>query len=91
MQPTFLEQLFGLLFMGVLVYFTYRRYKNNPEFFSFKAMSKATWTMGILALTLLGFVYLLIQMVGPGDSYRRPVENETAVSSVYRENDRRSI
>lgn len=91
MQTTFFEQLFGLLFMGILLYFTYRRYQNNPEFFSLQSMSKATWTMGLLALLLMGFIYILIQMVGPGDSYRASPSQEGIESSSYQNDDRQSI
>ena len=72
-QHSILEQLFGLLLMGALLYFGYTNFKNNPELFSMENTNKAIWKMGILALILMAFVYFLIQMVGTGDYY----ENST--------------
>lgn len=91
-QHTIWEQLFGLIFMSGLLYLGYTNFKRNPELFSMENTNKALWKMGTLALVLMAFVYLLIQMVGPGDHYANNAKISTNESQLTMPvDDRRSI
>ena len=78
-QHTIWEQLFGLILMSGLLYLGYTNFKSNPDMFSVENTNKSLWKMGILALVLMAFVYLLIQMVGSGNTY----QNQSIDSNSY--------
>lgn len=54
-----------LLFIGgaLLLWMVYRSIKNNPAAYSKENISKSFFTMGILALALIAFVYMLVLLV----------------------------
>ena len=78
-QHTVWEQLFGLVLMSGLLYLGYTSFKSNPDMFSVENTNKSLWKMGTLALVLMAFVYLLIQMVGSGNTY----QNQSIDSNSY--------
>lgn len=83
MQYSFLDQLAGFLMLGFLVYLSYKNFYASPEQFSAKNINKSLTTMALLALGLMGFVYILIQMVGSGDTYIDPMKEREAAQSDY--------
>ena len=54
---------FYLLGMLVAGWFIYRQIKNNPLAFSKESFSKSTFTLGVLALMLIGFIALLVLLL----------------------------
>tara|TARA_B110000908_G_C9910887_1_gene295295 strand:+ start:165 stop:356 length:192 start_codon:yes stop_codon:yes gene_type:complete len=58
-----LYQIFGLLIAGFLAWSLYKNIQHNPEAFSKKNFSKSFTTIGMLAIGLIGFVYILTLMV----------------------------
>ena len=46
-----------------LIWWLYKGIKSNPEAFSKKNFSKSFMTMGLLALGLMAFVYILVLIV----------------------------
>ena len=85
-QNTFFEQLFGLVMMAGFIYLGYSSFKHNPDMYSMENTNKSLWKMGILSLFLMAFVYFLVQMVGPGDSYSP--QGPDSSTSDYQENRR---
>jgi hypothetical protein len=59
---TFYE-LLGLLGAGMILFILYRTIKGNPDQFSKANLSKSFFTMGILAIVLIGFVALLVLLL----------------------------
>jgi type IV secretory pathway TrbL component len=45
---------------ALAVWFAYRTIRSNPDMFSKENLSNSFFTMGILALLLIGFVALLV-------------------------------
>ena len=58
-----LYQILGLLAAGLILWFTYRSIKGNPQVFSRENLSRSFSSMGILALVLILFVALLIMVL----------------------------
>ena len=58
-----LYQLLGLVGAGFIVWILYRTIKGRPEQFSRENLAKSFSSMGVLALLLIGFVFLLIMLV----------------------------
>jgi len=56
-------QILGVLGAGMIIFFLYQTIKGKPEVFSKENLNKSFFTMGILAIGLIGFVALLIFMV----------------------------
>lgn len=48
---------------ALLIWLLYRQVKGNPEMFSRTNLSKSFFTLGILALLLIGFIGLLVVML----------------------------
>lgn len=55
-----LYQILGLAGAGLIVWLLYRNIKNRPDVFSRENMSKSFFSMGILAVLLIGFIALLV-------------------------------
>lgn len=47
----------------VMIALLYRQIKHNPQAFSRENMGKSLFTLGILALLLIGFIAFLVMMV----------------------------
>lgn len=58
-----LYQILGLLGAGLVIFLLYRTIKGRPELFSKENLNKSFFTMGILAIGLIGFIALLILML----------------------------
>lgn len=58
-----LYEILGLVGAGLIIYFLYRTVKGKPEQFSKENMSKSFYTMGLLGLILIVFVFVLIMIV----------------------------
>ncbi len=58
-----LYQVLAIVGAVFLIWWLYRGIKGNPEAFSKQNFSKSFYTMGLLALGLIAFVYLLVLMV----------------------------
>ena len=56
-------QILGLIGAGMIIFLLYRTIKGRPDQFSKENLSKSSFTMGILALGLIGFVALLVLML----------------------------
>lgn len=54
------QVLLYLLGTGLMVWLIVRMVRNNPGSFTRAALSKSIYTMGILALILIGIVFLCI-------------------------------
>ena len=89
MEYSFLDQLAGLLILGFLVFISYKNFNANPDQYSSKNINKSLTTMGLLALGLMGFVFILTQMVGSGDTYANSMKSE--LSSDYDDKDDFSV
>ncbi|MCE0722134.1 MULTISPECIES: hypothetical protein [Legionella] len=55
-----LYQILGLMGAGLIMFILYRAIKGRPEQFSKENLNKSFYTMGVLALVLIGFVALLV-------------------------------
>jgi hypothetical protein len=55
-----LYEILGFLGAGMILFILYRSIKGNPAQFSRENLSKSFFTMGVLALVLIGFIALLI-------------------------------
>ncbi|KTD01743.1 hypothetical protein OQJ19_06800 [Fluoribacter gormanii] len=55
-----LYQILGLIGAGMILFILYRTIKGSPEQFSKENLNKSFYTMGILALVLIGFIALLV-------------------------------
>lgn len=55
-----LYQILGLIGAGMIIFILYRAIKGRPEQFSKENLNKSFFTMGVLALVLIGFIALLI-------------------------------
>jgi hypothetical protein len=54
----------ALLIAGALIaWMLYRQIKGNPQSFSRENLGKSVYTLGILALLLIGFVAFLVMML----------------------------
>ncbi len=58
-----LYQILGLLGAGMIIFILYRTIKGRPEMFSKENLNKSFFTMGILAVGLIGFIALLVLML----------------------------
>ena len=56
-------QILGLVGAGMILFILYRSIKGNPGQFSKENLSRSFFTMGILAIGLIGFVALLVLVV----------------------------
>lgn len=57
------SQLFFVLLLVFIGWLVYRQVKGNPGAFSRENMGKSVYTLGVLALILIAFVWLLILLV----------------------------
>lgn len=55
-----LYQVLALIAGAVIIWYLYRTIKHQPEAFSKANFSKSLATMGVLALGLIGFVWLCV-------------------------------
>ena len=55
-----LYQILGLIGAGMIIFILYRTIKGRPEQFSKENLNKSFYTMGVLALVLIGFIALLV-------------------------------
>ncbi|WP_454781471.1 hypothetical protein [Legionella sp. WA2022007384] len=55
-----LYQILGLIGAGMIIFILYRTVKGRPEQFSKENLNKSFYTMGVLALVLIGFIALLV-------------------------------
>ena len=55
-----LYQILGLIGAGLIIFVLYRVIKGSPEQFSKENLNKSFFTMGVLALVLIGFIALLV-------------------------------
>ncbi len=53
-------KLFYFIGAALLIWLVYRSIKGNPEAFSRANLSKSFFSLGILAIVLIGFVALLV-------------------------------
>lgn len=58
-----LYQILGIFGACFIIWILYKSIKGNPEAFSKENFSKSFTTMGLLAIGLIGFVYVLVLMV----------------------------
>ncbi len=58
-----LYQILGLIGAGMILFLLYRTIKGRPDQFSKENLNKSFFTMGVLAIGLIGFVALLILML----------------------------
>jgi hypothetical protein len=58
-----LYQVLGLFGAAMVIFMLYRLIKGRPELFSKENLNKSFFTMGILAIGLIGFIALLILML----------------------------
>ena len=57
------EKILFLIGGLIIAWFLYRTIKRNPGAFSSKNLSKSAFTMGVLALLLIGFIALMIMFL----------------------------
>lgn len=55
-----LYEILGLLGAGMILFILYRSIKGNPAQFSKENLNKSFFTMGLLALALIGFIALMV-------------------------------
>lgn len=60
---SFWMQLLFILLVVSIIFWIISIIRNNPGSFSFQNINKSITTMCILALILIGFMYLLVQYV----------------------------
>jgi hypothetical protein len=58
-----LYQILGLVGAGMILFILYRTIKGRPDQFSKENLNKSAYTMGILAIALIGFIALLVLML----------------------------
>lgn len=56
-------QILGFIGAGLILFYIYTTIKSRPEQFSKQNLNKSFFTMGVLAIGLIGFVGLLIILV----------------------------
>lgn len=61
-----LYQILGLIAAGLILFYIYTMIKGRPELFSRQNLSKSFFSMGVLAIALIGFVGLLILLLRSG-------------------------
>lgn len=61
-MQTFYEIL-GFVSAGIILFILYRSIKGNPDQFSKENLNKSFFTMGVLAIALIGFIALLVLML----------------------------
>ncbi|WP_133136116.1 hypothetical protein [Legionella rowbothamii] len=55
-----LYEILGLVGAGLILFILYRSIKGNPEQFSRANLSNSFFTLGVLALVLIGFIAILV-------------------------------
>jgi hypothetical protein len=58
--PGFFSSLFAVLLTGFLIWMLYRGIRGNPEAFQKKSIEKSAWTLGVLALLLIGLIGFVV-------------------------------
>ncbi len=58
-----LYQILGLIGAGMIVFILYRTIKGSPDQFSKANLNKSFFTMGVLAIVLIGFIALMVLML----------------------------
>lgn len=58
-----LYEILGLIGGGIILFILYRSIKGNPAQFSKENLNKSFFTMGVLALVLIGFIALMVFML----------------------------
>ncbi|EHL32469.1 hypothetical protein [Legionella drancourtii] len=53
-------EILGLIGAGMILFVLYRSIKGNPDQFSRENLNKSFFTMGVLALVLIGFIALMV-------------------------------
>ncbi|MCK4608047.1 MAG: hypothetical protein KAT71_01085 [Gammaproteobacteria bacterium] len=56
-------QLFSIILVVFLGWLIYRTIKHNPASFSKENLGKSFYTLGLLALALIAFVFLLVMLL----------------------------
>lgn len=56
-------QILGIIGAGLIIWYLYRVVKGRPEMFTRANFSKSFFTMGVLALFLIGFIALLVLLL----------------------------
>lgn len=64
-MPLF-EKIALLVVMALIVWFIYHTIRKVPAMFSKENISKSFYTMGILAIVLIGFIVLCIWLLRAG-------------------------
>lgn len=59
-------KIFLVIGAALLGWFLYRQIRGNPQAFSKDNLSKSFFTLGILALLLIAFIWLLVLMLRAG-------------------------
>lgn len=59
-------QLLFVIGAGLMLFMLYRSYRARPDMFSSVNLGKSLYTMGLLALGLIAFVYILILLLRHG-------------------------
>ena len=57
------EALVAALVAGLLVYNLYRSVKGNPNAFSTKNLAKGSYTLGLLAMALIGLIAFCVMII----------------------------
>ncbi|WP_058534139.1 hypothetical protein [Legionella saoudiensis] len=55
-----LYEILGLIGAGLILFLLYRSIKGNPDQFSRENLNNSFFTMGVLALVLIGFIAVLV-------------------------------
>lgn len=58
-----LYQILGLIGAGMIVFILYRTIKGSPDQFSKANLNKSFFTMGVLAIVLIGFIAFMVLML----------------------------
>jgi len=56
----FWTKLLMVILAGFLIWWIFRMIRGNPKAFSWESLHKSFFTMGILALILIGFIALMV-------------------------------
>jgi TRAP-type C4-dicarboxylate transport system permease small subunit len=58
-----LTQILLIIGAGIIAWFSYKAVKRNPQAFSGENINKSFFTLGLLALFLIGIIALLVVML----------------------------
>lgn len=57
------EALVAALVAGLLIYFLFKQVKTNPEAFSKQNLAQGSYTLGLLAIALIGLITFCVLML----------------------------